>query len=380
MAQVILHYRGVTNYRGYIYYTSDSLSGGVQYEKGTEVLFPVDYLEREEHERYPVFSPIEGWMNKAFFDSIDPVYGVGTDVCTPPESVTLNTSTKVLTITGGAGGEQNDFTGYGISWRDGLAGTLDYGEWTADVVISATEPQATYAVAAPAAGYVREFRVRTMGSAGSEYYSSYVVCGTLLSGNTAPNAPTIIYPQSGASTYSAAPVVKVYCPADPDADKMSLVRKVDSGAWEPLGTLNGDYVLDVLPALGDGNHTIHYKLMDSYGAESASISIEVTKLALTWTRTIATGTVISSKEVSHQADIRQMLNVLNVQRAWYGNGAVTLAGTIGRFGDWKAQMEQMQAAIEANAEAAGLTVAFDAVPGYPAAKVINAIRTQLATF
>ena len=201
-----------------------------------------------------------------------------------------------------------------------------------------------------------------------------------MSGNTAPNAPTVIYPQSGASTYSATPVVRVYCPADPDADEMSLVRKVDSGAWEPLGTLNGDYVLDVLPALGDGNHTIHYKLLDKHGAESAAVSVTVTKLALTWTRTIATGTVISNKEISHQADIRQMLDVLNVQCAWYGNSSIMLAGTLGRFGDWKAQMEQMQNAIEANAEAAGLTVEFEAVPSYPAAKVINDIRMQLSMF
>lgn len=161
---------------------------------------------------------------------------------------------------------------------------------------------------------------------------------------------------------------------------MTLCRKMDSGDWEPLGTINGNYVLDALPTLSDGSHTIQYKLLDIYGATSATISLAVTKKALAWTRSIAPGTVISNKEVSHQTDISQMLDVLNAQCAWYGKTSVTLTGTLGRFGDWKAQMEQMLSAIKANADAAGKTMKYDGVPSYPTASVINTIRTQLQAF
>lgn len=378
MASVLDYYSATMGMRGYAYVNSDSTGGSTPIEKGEVIHLSADYASTEADNRYHIIFPVNGWLNKSYVQGITPVYKTVTDSCTAPTSVTLNTSTKVLTISGGKGGDQNTFKGYGISWRDKpINGS--YGGWASDVVVNSSSTTVTYTVSAPA-GYVRQFRVRTLGSAGSSYYSAYVTCGTTLTGNTAPKSPSVVFPVSGGTCYSATPIVKVNCPADPDGDEMALCRKVDSGDWEPLGTVSGDYVLDTLPALSNGSHTIQYKLLDIYGATSATISITVTKLALSWTREIVPGTVISNKEVSHQADISQMLDVLNAQCAWYGKASVTLTGTLGRFGDWKAQMEQMLEAIKANAAAAGKAMEYDAVPSYPAASVINTIRTQLTAF
>lgn len=378
MASVLDYYKATTGMRCYVYVNADSSGGSSPLEKGTEIHIAADYASTEAYNRYHVIYPVVGWLHKDYIQDITPVYKTVTDSCTAPTSVTLNTSTKVLTISGGRGGDLNSFQGYGISWRDKpINGS--YGSWTSDVVVNSSNTTVTYTVSAPA-GYVRQFRVRTLGSAGSSYYSGYVTCGTTLTGNTAPQTPSVVFPADGATCYSATPVVKVNCPADPDGDEMSLCRKVDSGDWEPLGTVSGDHVLDTLPALSNGSHTIQYKLLDIYGATSATISITVTKLALAWTREIAPGTVISNKDVSHRADINQLLDVLNVQNAWHGRPETALEGVVGRFGDWKAQMEQLQSEIRSNGEKAGKTMEYGEAPSYPTASVIDEIRTHLMNF
>lgn len=375
MAKVITSYSAKLASRGYIYSSPDINSSRTQYEAGTALTLPGNYAERMVDIFYPVDAPY-GWVQWHIVGDINPNYTTTTDACTPPTSVTLSGNT--LTITGGAGGDLNTFQGYGISWRDKPIGG-SYGGWTADVVVNSTNTTVTYGVSVPS-GCVREFRVRTLGSAGASYYSGYVTCPTTLTGNTAPSKPSIVFPASGKSTYCATPIVKVSCPSDPEGDTMTLYRKIDSGNWSSIGTLKSGNKLDTLPSLSTGSHTIYYKLADSHGLESGSVSITVTKVALTWTRTIATGTVISNEKVSHKADINQMLTVLNAQRGWYGNSTVALPGTVGRFSDWKTQMEQMETAIKANATTAGKTVTFATVPSYPTASVINAIRTQLTAF
>lgn len=377
MARVVSNYSAVLTNTSYIFDRPSADGDKTQYDYGQELVLPADYGSRETDGFYPVIYPESGWVYFHVVGSITPNYTTVTDPCTAPTSVTL--SGKTLTISGGAGGDLNTFQGYHVSWRDANIGTTSYGSWSSDVTVSSSNTTVTYAVSAPA-GKVRQFRARTIGSAGSSYYSSYVTCGTTLAGNTAPRNPSIVFPTSGKSTHSATPVVKVNCPADPEGNTMTLYRKVDNGSWTSIGTLTSGDKLDILPSLSNGSHTIYYKLADSYGLESGTVSVAITKLALTWTRAIATGTVISNNTISHKADITQMLNVLNTQCGWYGKSTVALTGTLGRFGDWKAQMQQFESAIKTNATAVGKTISFGTVPGYPTASVINEIRTQLLAF
>ena len=132
-------------------------------------------------------SPVDGWVNMSNVGDVKTVYKTVTDACTPPSSVTLDTTAKELTITGGSGGDLNKFEGWGISWRESPENVELWSAWSEDSVT--TTNVVTVSVNA---GMVRQFRVRTRGSAGEAYYSAYVECPTLLVGITAVIAPTNI--------------------------------------------------------------------------------------------------------------------------------------------------------------------------------------------
>ena len=375
MAKVITSYAAQLTERGYVYSSPDIYSSKTQYEPGTPITLPSNYAARMDGEFYPVDAPY-GWVQYYIVGGITPNYTTTTDACSPPTSITLSGST--LTISGGAGGDLNTFQGYQVSWRDANIGTSSYGAWSSDVTVSSSNTTVTYGVSAPA-GKTRQFRARTIGSAGGSYYSAYVTCGATLTGNTGPSAPAIYLPAGGAGTYSKTPVIKLMIQADADGDTLTIKRQIDSGNWTTIVAQKSGLYYDQLPSLSVGNHTIRYKAADSY-VESGNNSITITVVDHNWRRTIATGTVISNASVSHVADINEMLAVMNAQRAFYGLGSVTLPGTVGRFGDWKAQMEKLQAGIVETGKSVNKTISFGTVPSYPTASIINAIRTQLKAF
>lgn len=374
MAQVIAKYAATTNMRGYIYYSADGSGGGVQYEKGTAVQLPKDYASRETNSRYPIISPMNGWMNKNYLNGITPIYETVTDKCTAPSAVSINASTKVLTITGGAGGDLNTFSGYGISWRERAITSTAWGAWSADTVTTSK----TVSVTANA-GYVRQYRVRTRGSAGASYYSDYVVCETLITGNTANKEPVILLPSSGAVSPSKTPVVAVSCGADAEGDAMTLKRSVNGGAWTDAAAVAaaGGTVYDHLPAMENGTYEIRYKLVDANGAESSIVSVTIMVENAAWGRSIAAGDIISNTEISHRADIEEMLTAVNKQRVYYGLSQIQLTGTVGRFADWGKQMQQMLDAVNQCAAAAGQPTAYSTVDDvWPNAAIINEIRDK----
>lgn len=200
MAQIINYYVAYTNTRCYIYPSSAwNTSGILQLEADTQVTLYVNSAGNgvlTENGFYRVRTPQEGWIQSWEVSNITPSTTTTTDVCKPPTSVTLDVNAKKLTITGGSGGDLNTFTGWGVSWRERNENGTTWGAWSADTVT--TSNVVTVSVNA---GKVRQFRVRTRGSAGSNYYSAYVVCPTLLVGITACKAPTNIT----ATSYNPAP-------------------------------------------------------------------------------------------------------------------------------------------------------------------------------
>lgn len=372
MAQQIAKYSAVTNMRCYIYYTSDTYGGSVPYEKGTALLLPVDYENRKVGERVPVISPMSGYLNIGYIDNITPVYETVTDKCSAPTIVSISTASNTMQITGGGGGDLNTFTGFGISYRErDITGTT-WGAWSAD---SVTTGRSVSVTASP--GKVRQYRVRTRGSAGSAYYSDYVVCGTLVIGNTANNVPTIVLPANGAMSASKTPAVVINCSPDAEGDAMTLVRSVDGGAWTTAVSVPaaGGTAYDKLPALADGAHEIAYKVKDTNGGESGVVKVTITVQGAVWTRTIAAGDVISSKTISHQADIAELLEAINTQCAYYGLSRIALPGSVGKFSDWGKQMQALLDATNKCHAAAGQPVS-DASVGneWPTAAIINEIR------
>lgn len=373
MAQVVDYYRATATATWYIFNGPGSDASSIyQFQKNETILLPADYASRGENGRYPVTSPRSGWVNWTYLGNITAVYKTVTDPCTAPTSVTLNTSTKVLTISGGAGGDLNTFTGYGVSYRErSIGGT--WGGWSGDTVVSGSSTTLTLSVTVPA-GKERQFRARTLGSAGSSYYSAYVECATIITGNSAPRDPVIRRPAANAETLNPSPCIIVECSSDPDGDSMTLYRRIDSGSWAAIKTTTGATVYDQLPVLSAGSHTVSYKLNDAY-AESAAVSRTFTVHAHTWGRTINAGDVIANVNISHRAEISEMLSAINVQRTFYGLSAIALSGTVGRFGDWKAQMEKLLSGINDCRNAMNMSSVSLTVPSVPTAFVINTIRS-----
>lgn len=186
MAKVITSYSAQLTSRGYIYSSPDVNSSRTQYESGTPITLPENYAERMVDTFYPVDAPY-GWVQWYIVGDVTPNYTTTTDTCLPPSSVTLNVTTKILTITGGAGGDLNTFAGWGVSWRERPENGTAWGAWSVDTVTTSNVVSVSVN-----AGMVRQFRVRTRGSAGASYFSAYVECPTVLVGITACSAPTNI--------------------------------------------------------------------------------------------------------------------------------------------------------------------------------------------
>ena len=375
MAKVVESYYAEMTNTGYIYDRPDISGEKTQYDYGQELKLPADYAQRETDGFYPVIYPENGWISYQIVGNITPNYKTTTDKCTAPTKLTINTAAKTLTIEGGSGGDLNTMTGFGISWRERDLTGSEWGSWSAETVSTGRTVNISVN-----AGKVRQYRVRTQGSAGESYYSDWVICSTLLSGNTAAKMPTILLPYSNAVTASKTPVVVISCGADAEGDQMTLQRSIDSESWMAVSTVagTGGTVYDRLPSLGDGRHSIRYKLVDINNAESSVVTIYIAVSANTWSRDIASGDIISNEQISHINDINEMMNAVNVQRLYYGLPAITMPGTVGKFADWGKQMRAMLEATNACHAAAGQTVNSVTVKDvWPYAEIINVIRERI---
>lgn len=374
MASVISHYTGVAKSNIYVYPGTDGSQSGTQVAKGTTLILAVDSSGSIIYQNglARTTSPVNGWVNAGNLSNITAVYSTAADKCSPPTRLTIDQAALTLTIEGGSGGDLNEFTGYRIRWRDAPLGTSAYGEWSESVAVTSNSTTVVFSIAVPD-GYARQYAARTTGSAGKDYYSAYVIADELLVSNHTPAAPVILFPADSAETRSQTPVMVLNVPSDPDGDTLTLKRRVDNGAWVDVATLESGAAYDKLPVLAAGSHTVRYKLADAY-AESGEVSVTVVVMPVSWARAIVAGDVISNKTISHRADINELLSVVNAQRAFYGLEAVALPGKVGRFGDWKTQMEYLAEAINQSKTEAGQSTVQMSIPGYPTASVFNMLR------
>lgn len=372
MAQIVDYYSATAGGSSAMYYYqyADNTSTATRIYTGTPIQLPADYAARMVDTMYPLKSP-SGWMHWYHIQDITPVYKTITDACTPPTSLSLNSQTKVLTITGGAGGDLNAWKGFGVGWRERKVNESTWGAWSTDTTVTTR----TVSVTANA-GMVRQYRVRTLGEAGSAYYSEYVLCSSLLNGNTAAGTPVILLPIAGASTCAGIAAFKVDCPKEPDGETMTLQRSVNGEAWTNVTTVasSGGVVYDTL-ALSIGTWTVKYRLMDASGASGSEDSITFTNAARNWPRTIEAGDVIASPTVSFVSDIRKMHELISLQRTFYGLSEMILPGTAGRFADVHKQLSAMQTAIDDCRVATGRAkYGFDEIKCFPTAQQITAIQ------
>lgn len=375
MAQVVDCYNAEAGGSSTMYYYRypDNTSQATRIYTGEAIYLAADYLESMVGSMYRMVDP-EGWIQWYHVRNIQPVYRTVTDVCSAPERVSINPETKILTITGGAGGDLNAWTGFGVSCRTRAISTADWGEWSGDVITSGR----TVSVSAES-GTVRQYRVRTLGEAGSEYYSPYTVCETLLSGNAAAGTPVILLPVSGADTYASVCTAVIQCPPEPDGDAMTLQRSLDGGAWTDVAEVDsaGGTVYDAL-SVEVGAHVLRYRLMDANGESGGEDGISFARIALAWSREINQYDIIANQELSFVKDIQQMMTCINQARAFYGKAQIALPGTPGYLADWHKQMLAMQNALDSCRKATGReTYGFELPTGWPKAYRINQLRAAI---
>ena len=373
MAQVIDCYRAEAGGSSTMYYYRypDNTSQATRIYTGEAIYLAANYLSAMEGSMYRMVDP-DGWIQWYHVRDIQPVYRTVTDACTAPEAVSIQNG--VLTISGGSGGDLNAWTGFGISHRDRAISSAAWGAWSADEICT----ERSVPVSADS-GMVRQYRVRTFGEAGSDYYSAYTVCETLISGNTAAGVPVILLPVSGMSTCSGVCIVKIQCPPEPDGDTMTLQRSMEGGAWTDVTVLDGagGTVYDTL-APETGAHALRYRLVDANGESGGEDAISFERAALVWNREISQYDIIANQEISFVEDVNQLFDCVNRLRAFYGKPQLVMPGTPGVLADWHRQMYAMQEGVDGCRRATGREAyGFQLPTGWPKAYRINQLKEAI---
>lgn len=168
--------------------------------------------------------------------------------------------------------------------------------------------------------------------------------------------------------------------------------------------------------LSPGNYSIKPRVSDGLGSSVEGNAVDFTVAAPSWGREIQSGSIISSNgfytkngslimpegttvteevmdttedisvenevmfmtsSISHQADLRELLQVTNARRAWFSLAGIEYSTEVGYFANWLPQMQQLCIALSMcywNADEPGMDIPIMPGSNYPRADIINAIR------
>lgn len=199
--------------------------------------------------------------------------------------------------------------------------------------------------------------------------------------NRIPPTPVIVWPATGALCLSKYPVFGITVPADPEGQRMTLqLRKGATGAWVDAGSVpasgcarKGFRLSKDLSASLTG---VYARVVDALGAAGEAVSVSVRRVNASWQREITAGTVIADPDISHQADLAELLDVVNARRAWFGADVIAYDTEVGWFANWLPQMRQLWTALAELYALAGETADDITQDGnYPSAATVSLIRT-----
>lgn len=114
--------------------------------------------------------------------------------CTEPSAFALNATVAENSVTlswsGAAGGAGNAITGYEIQFSDSSDNST-WGAWNTLITLSTTAVSGTISTSPPTMrGDYRRFQIRTMGTAGSSYYSGWKLSSNSVRKNILPTPPS----------------------------------------------------------------------------------------------------------------------------------------------------------------------------------------------
>lgn len=160
--------------------------------------------------------------------------------CSPPSSISIsNTSPKkgqqiTVSWSGAKGGTSNSITGYDIEYKIGSGG---WNSWKS-ISTSNTYASTTDSWSQPV-GQTGQYRVRTKGNRGSQYYSDWAYSGTLTISNSAPvmgsvsrNTSLVAYNSGNGGSASFS-----WSASDVDGDSLRYKYKLsNSSSWSSYTT------------------------------------------------------------------------------------------------------------------------------------------------
>lgn len=160
--------------------------------------------------------------------------------CSPPSSISIsNTSPKkgqqiTVSWSGAKGGTSNSITGYDIEYKIGSGG---WNSWKS-ISTSNTYSSTTDSWSQPV-GQTGQYRVRTKGNRGSQYYSDWTYSGTLTISNSAPvmgsvsrNTSLVAYNNGNGGSASFS-----WSASDVDGDSLRYKYKLsNSSSWSSYTT------------------------------------------------------------------------------------------------------------------------------------------------
>jgi len=159
-------------------------------------------------------------------------------------SQTLAEGNVTLSWSGAKAGTNNAISAYEIQYSDSTNNST-WGNWIALTVVSSTATSGSLSVSPPSTrGNFRRFRIRTRGTAGSDYYSPWLVSSNSVRKNTLPSAPTTVI--ASPEVHSNEPITLTWSGAagGTSAIKGYLISRRTSNdnttwtEWEELATIN----------------------------------------------------------------------------------------------------------------------------------------------
>lgn len=155
--------------------------------------------------------------------------------CSPPDSISIsNTSPKkgqqiTVSWSGAKGGTENSINGYDIEYKIGSGGWNSWKSISTGNTYSSTTDSWSQPV-----GQTGQYRVRTKGTAGSQYYSDWAYSGTLTISNSAPvmgsvsrNTSLVAYNSGNGGSASFS-----WSASDVDGDSLRYKYKLsNSSSW-----------------------------------------------------------------------------------------------------------------------------------------------------
>lgn len=246
--------------------------GNILAQNGREIVFTVKSSNPSwSGNFFGIYSVNEFW--------IDIDYTITTSAVTPPTALSLSAilseGSVTLSGSGAVSGAGNAITGYEVQYCDSADG-VNFGGWAHYTTVYTGAGNFAVAASPPDnRGYFRQFRARTLGGAGSNYYSAFKEATNRLRRNSAPTAPAYI---NVSPAILESGNVSLSWPAASDADGnlshyvvqyATAGGALNWGGWNQLAT-PGNVSLTWQPALNRGEYIKHRVCaVDAFGVASA---------------------------------------------------------------------------------------------------------------